>query len=763
MEEEFATTSSVRVMVQDETKETIITIVNQLESIDGIAFVSHDELNDYKQENNHTYALISITLDSGDYDLKSQQTVLKIKELLQDYHISLNGVSVNSIQMEENINKEIRIILLVSCVIIFVVLLITSHSWFEPVIFLLVIGVSILINMGTNLIFGSISYITQAVQAILQLALAMDYSIILLHSYEEQREKQPSEKQAITVALKQSMLSIFSSALTTVAGLAALMFMSFTIGFDIGMVLSKGILCSMLTVFFLMPGLILLFKKPLLYLKHKALPLNGTGIVKIVDKGKYVFSSVFIVLIVVAFVLQTKNDYFFAYETNNPQSEEIVEIFGESNQMVLLFPLAETKQDYQKQVALKEELQSLKMNDQVLVRSITTMGEIESLIDEMDYQTIAAMLNISEQQMLQFYEFLALNPESEMTYHIVITFYDFLVLLDEKPLGSAEILNALHLENTMFNQIFIQNVLNDMNCEKATLIEVLSFIDKNPNYHWLLSESQLLLIENIVSFYQNQKDVIDSFKELGLTIKTAVQTFNGKTHSRMILDLSFSASQKELNKQAIQLIKQKANQYYHENNLLAGQNMVSYDIEMAFQKDLLKVNLITIFAILIILFFTFKSLLLPFILVFVILGATYITMAISYLSHSSIFFMSYLICLCIQMGATIDYGIILTSKYLDSRKQMDKKTSIQQAIQSTLPTILTSGTILVVAGFAVGFISSELAISSIGLLLGRGTIISILLVLFLLPSLLLVFDSLIMKSIFSKNKKKDCNLKQENL
>ena len=122
MEEEFATTSSVRVMVQDETKETIITIVNQLESIDGIAFVSHDELNDYKQENNHTYALISITLDSGDYDLKSQQTVLKIKELLQDYHISLNGVSVNSIQMEENINKEIRIILLVSCVIIFVVL-----------------------------------------------------------------------------------------------------------------------------------------------------------------------------------------------------------------------------------------------------------------------------------------------------------------------------------------------------------------------------------------------------------------------------------------------------------------------------------------------------------------------------------------------------------------------------------------------------------------------------------------------------------------
>lgn len=763
MEEEFQSTSSARIMVQDESQETIVTIVEQLQTIDGIALVQYDASTDYKVDNSHTYALIQVTLDSKDYDIQSQQTVLKIQDILQEYQISMSGVSVNSLNMEKNINREITIILLVSCIIIFAVLLLTSHSWFEPVIFLVVIGISILINMGTNLIFGSISYITQAVQAILQLALAMDYSIILLHAYEEERNKQPSEKEAVIQALKQSMLSIFSSALTTIAGLAALMFMSFTIGFDIGMVLSKGIICSMLTVFFVMPGLILIFRKPLLKLKHKPLPLKGKWIVQVVNKGKYVISSVLIIIIVVAFVLQSKNDYFFAYQTNDSASEEIVKQFGESNQMVLLIPLAETKEDYQKQVALKEELLRLQIENQPIFNSITTMGEIDDLIQERDYQTIASMIQIPADDLLLLYSYVDLNPDGEMTYKIVNQLYDFLTLIQEQNLSENEIIEVLKLENTLVNRSFIRSVLNNMQKSEVTLWEFFNYINDHEQLKLFLTENQRMLIEKIIDFYQNQSELIASFQELGKTIQTAVSAFNGTKHSRMIFDLSISADQKERNKEAIQMIKEKANAYYPSQNYLAGQNMVSYDIENAFQSDLLKVNLITIFAILLILFFTFKSFLLPFILVFVIQGATYITMAISYLSHSSIFFMSYLICLCIQMGATIDYGIILTSKYIRSRKEKDKITSMHEAIQSALPTILTSGTILVVAGFVVGLISSEVAISSIGTLLGRGTIISILMVLFLLPSLLLLCDRLIMKSFFTKKLKKDCNLKKENL
>lgn len=550
-------------------------------------------------------------MDSKDYDIQSQQTVLKIQDILQEYQISMSGVSVNSLNMEKNINREITIILLVSCIIIFAVLLLTSHSWFEPVIFLVVIGISILINMGTNLIFGSISYITQAVQAILQLALAMDYSIILLHAYEEERNKQPSEKEAVIQALKQSMLSIFSSALTTIAGLAALMFMSFTIGFDIGMVLSKGIICSMLTVFFVMPGLILIFRKPLLKLKHKPLPLKGGWIVQVVNKGKYVISSVLIIIIVVAFVLQSKNDYFFAYQTNDPASEEIVKQFGESNQMVLLIPLAETKEDYQKQVALKEELLRLQIENQPIFNSITTMGEIDDLIQERDYQTIASMVQIPADDLLLLYSYVDLNPDGEMTYIIVNRLYDFLTLIQEQNLSENEIIEALKLENTLVNRSFIRSVLNNMQKSEVTLWEFINYINDHEQLKLFLTENQRLLIEKIIDFYQNQSELIASFQELGKTIQTAVSAFNGTKHSRMIFDLSISADQKERNKEAIQMIKEKANAYYPSQNYLAGQNMVSYDIENAFQSDLLKVNLITIFAILLILFFTFKSFLLP--------------------------------------------------------------------------------------------------------------------------------------------------------
>ena len=297
MEDEFSATSSVNLMIKktDTVDENNLNeLVTKLNNMDGVTLASLAKSND-------NYQMISIMLNTGDYDKASQETVLKIEELLKDYTFYVSGASVNSMTLENNIEKEVKIILLVAVLIILAVLLLTSHSWFEPVIFLIVIGVSILINMGTNFIFGSISYITQSVQAILQLALAMDYSIILLHAYEENLTKGYDDKKAIIHALWHSLVSIFSSALTTIAGLSALMFMSFTIGFDIGMVLSKGILCSMLTVFLLMPGLILLCRKPLLKLKHKPLSLKGNWIHKVVDVAKIPISVVLIILIGVCF------------------------------------------------------------------------------------------------------------------------------------------------------------------------------------------------------------------------------------------------------------------------------------------------------------------------------------------------------------------------------------------------------------------------------------------------------------------------------
>ena len=200
------------------------------------------------------------------------------------------------------------------------------------------------------------------------------------------------------------------------------------------------------------------------------MPLKGGWIVQVVNKGKYVISSVLIIVIVVAFVLQSKNDYFFAYQTNDPASEEIVKQFGESNQMVLLIPLAETKEDYQKQVALKEELLRLQIENQPIFNSITTMGEIDDLIQERDYQTIASMIQIPADDLLLLYSYVDLNPDGEMTYIIVNRLYDFLTLIQEQNLSENEIIEVLKLENTLVNRSFIRSVLNNM--QKSEAIEI---------------------------------------------------------------------------------------------------------------------------------------------------------------------------------------------------------------------------------------------------------------------------------------------------
>lgn len=742
MEDEFSATSSVNLMIKktDTVDENNLNeLVTKLNNMDGVTLASLAKSND-------NYQMISIMLNTGDYDKASQETVLKIEELLKDYTFYVSGASVNSMTLENNIEKEVKIILLVAVLIILAVLLLTSHSWFEPVIFLIVIGVSILINMGTNFIFGSISYITQSVQAILQLALAMDYSIILLHAYEENLTKGYDDKKAIIHALWHSLVSIFSSALTTIAGLSALMFMSFTIGFDIGMVLSKGILCSMLTVFLLMPGLILLCRKPLLKLKHKPLSLKGNWIHKVVDVAKIPISVVLIILIGVCFVLQQHNDYIFAYETNSPQSEKIKKEFGSSSQMVIILPLAKTSEDYQKQIELEERLKTIQIDNQTIVSGVTSMSNVQDgmLVQPMPIDNLVSMTGLEVDTITMIYDFFKLDHETELTYNVVLTIDDFLLKAENEALTAYDMANTLHYDNFLMAYVYIK-----LNVEKITIKDFVNKIQTIDEFEQLEEPKKNLIIQ-MDALFQNQT-MINSIHEIASQVRTGVSNFNSDKHSRMVINLDITASQKEKNKKTIELIKKEVSNIYNgENHYLAGQNMVSYDIEKAFKSDLLKVNLITIIAILIILLISLKSLLLPIILVFVIQGAIYISMSTSYIFNQPIFFMSYLICICIQMGATIDYGIILTSKYLYSRKEKDKNESMKDAIRSALPTILTSGTILVVAGFIVYFISSEMAISSIGLLLGRGTIISIILVLFLLPSLILLLDKPILKLMLHK-------------
>ena len=304
MEDEFGAVGQCQVLVTNVKYDNALEIKTKIENVSGVASVvfAQNE-NDREYYNNETNdALYKVFLTTGNFDTKSYETIDNIKNTLNDYTISLNGGSVESEFLTNAMERDMVIILIVVLVVVFIILSITSSSWLEPVLFLIIAGGAILINMGTNILLNyipyisnSMSFITKSIAAVMQLALSMDYAIVLLHAYKEETEKGLNKCDAMTMALTRSFAPVSSSSITTIAGLVALMFMSFSIGFDVGLVLAKGILISLLSVFLFMPGLLLLSDKLLLKTSHKPLDLIIKNSInnkkeKRIKNGKKVYS-----------------------------------------------------------------------------------------------------------------------------------------------------------------------------------------------------------------------------------------------------------------------------------------------------------------------------------------------------------------------------------------------------------------------------------------------------------------------------------------
>lgn len=618
IEKEFGLNSFVSVMVKGVSVGDANAIADELREAETIKLVTFDAGSSAHYKDG--CALIKLTTVGDDYSQSTKSAVAAAEEILRSHGFTfyMSGSAVNGTRMQEAIGKEMLPIMLISVAIVIAILLLSSRSWFEPVIFLIVVGVAILINLGTNLVFGEISYITKSVAAILQLALAMDYSIVLLHNFDLFVEKGEKANDAAAHALAVSVKPIVSSSLTTVAGLVALMFMSFGIGFDIGMVMSKGIIISMLTVFFLMPGLLVLFHKPLKRLSHRPVPLGGPQLAKGAIKGRFVLPVLLIALIATGAALQSFNTYSFEEVNESEDQAQIQAVFGQpESTMIIVVPKAQSGEDYDKQEEVVKAISALHKGDEV-------------------------------------------------------------------PFVSAQTYRS-----TM-----------------ASLPPIMQI------------------------FGQGQIDAL----------------FNGTEHSRIILSLDLHDAD-DAAFAYLDGIKGILNEEYGENNtLMAGGVMTNYDISKAFGGDLLITNLISIIAILLIIGLTFRSFSLPAVLVLIIQGAIWIAMSLSYIVSQPIFFMSYLIASAILMGATIDYAILITEHYTSARKTMGKRDALIHALDNSIATVLTSGLILTLAGFIVGGISSSLAVSTIGMLLGRGALAAMILVLVLLPELLYLLDKVIEKT-----------------
>ena len=383
MEEEFTTFGMASVMIANVTYEQALQVVDIVEAVPGVSSVVLDNSKDYY---NGTNALLTVNVDGIDGEPENIETMNRVKEALTgyDYYISTT-IGANEAQLEQ-IQNDISIIMVLAVVIIILVLILASSSYMAVPVLMMTFGIAAILNMGTNYLLGEISSVTDSIAVVLQLALAIDYAIILLDRFLEEKHHMDSEN-ALKQALSKAIPEISSSSLTTVSGMLAMCFMQFRIGYDMGIVLIKAILLSMASVLFFMPGLLMTFDKLIDKTTHKSLVPNVSFVGKFANKTKYIIPPIFLVVVILAFFVS--NNCLYVYDLNNVESakksqskiatEKIEAAFGKSNQLVVMVPSG----DYEREAKVLEELEELDyvksavgLANQELADGITLTGKL---------------------------------------------------------------------------------------------------------------------------------------------------------------------------------------------------------------------------------------------------------------------------------------------------------------------------------------------------------------------------------------------------
>ena len=611
---------NARVMVSNLTVAQALEMKQKLSEIEGVEDVTwlddvvetdipletadKDTVENYYKDNK---ALFTVTINEH----TRIETVNAIRDLIGDDN-SMAGAAINTAIAAQATNKEVKNIIFLVIPICLAVLFLTSSSWIEPILLLGSIGVAILLNKGSNLMFGTISFVTNAAGGVLQLAVSMDYSIFLLHRFQEMREEGQAPKEAMINALCKSTGSILSSGLTTVIGFAALILMRFKIGPDMGLAMAKAIFLSLITVFVLFP-VVLLYCYPLIdKTKHKSFLPDfgkfGQFVTKLMVPAVLVF-----VLFIIPCNLGQKENFFsygssqiFSTDTQIGRDTKIIEdTFGKSNNLVLMVP----KGDLEKETELSKKLHD--------------MPEVTSILSYVD------------------------NAGAEVP---------------------------------------------------------MDYVD-NETLSKLISDNYSRLVLTVDADFEGEK------------------TFN-----------------------LIEEIRSLAKSYYGDKYLLAGESASTYDLMDTITKDNDRVNLIAIGAVFVVLLLSMKSITIPVILVLAIETAIWINLSVPYFTNDFVFYIAYLIISSVQLGATVDYAILLTSRYMEVRETASKKKTIVETLRSTTVSIMTSASILTIAGLLLWKISTHGILSQLGHLLARGTALSTLIVLFVIPGMLYIFDGLIQKT-----------------
>ena len=687
MNDNFVTYGSARVMVSNVSYEKAMSLKEQLEDIDGVTSIDFDNS---KDSFNNGSALFSVTFDGEVDDEVSKSAMNEIKEELKDYDFYVD--SEVGVDTSADLANEMVVIVIVAAIIIVIVLTLTSRSYAEVPVLIMTFGVAAILNMGTNFLCGKISFISNSVTVVLQLALAIDYAIILCHRFSDEHETLPA-REACIVALSKAIPEISSSSLTTISGLAALGFMHFGIGLDLAIVLIKAIFCSLLSVFTLMPGLLMLFSKLIDKTGHKKLLPEIDMVGKFANKTKYIIPPIFLVLICVAFFFSNKCPYVYSYndlETAKASDAQIARShikanFGNNNMVAVIVPSG----NYDNQRNILKEIDRLDG-----VKSSMGLANIEA----MDGYMLADALSPRE-----------FSELANLDYEVAKVLY-----------------SAYALKYDQYGEL-----INGVGNYKVPLFDMFMFLKGE------MDDGNVYLNGDV------QETLDDLFDQLD---KAKLQ-LQSDDYSRMVVYLDLP-EESEATTLCLDKFHEIIAKYYDEDYYVVGNSTSAIDLSSSFIGDNTLISILSALFVIIILLFTFQSAGLPILLIIVIQGSIWINFAVPTLMDEPLYFLGYLIVNSIQMGANIDYAIVISSHYSELKKKMESKEAIVEALNSSFPTIFTSGSILASAGVLISKMTTNPVIAAIGECLGRGTIVSIILVFFVLPQILVLGDKIIEKTSF---------------
>ena len=753
MAEEFPGTQSVqtvRVMfthLKPEEKEDILARLKDIPYVTDVTWqADHPDYN----KDDHTLYVVSTEAGYKSAEMKSIKKALD--QEFSDYEMAWHDDDVS--------NPEVPAwILLCGVAAILIILLVMCESWIEPFLFLAGIGFAVIINQGTNLVMGSVSTVTASMSAIMQLVLSMDYSIILSNRFKQERAKNDDIIASMKTAVVNAFPSVVSSGMTTVVGLLMLLFMSFKIGMDLGIVLAKGVFLSMFCVLVIMPGILIACDGLIRKTTKKSLRIPTKGLAVFSNKMHFAITAVFVLVIAGAVILQQQTAIVYTLQREDP----VAEVFPADNTMVLVYENAD-EPAIPGICGMLEEDGNVK-SVACYYSALATPYTAEEMARNMPEMQGGMKLDGNLLSMIYYLRYGGDQP-------LKMTAAEFLTFLSEHVAGN-ELFESYMSEDqrTMLSQVgnaagLVSLIAGDDPMTPKQMAELFSAFSPDMNEEALelmfLYRAGLengdpkwtMTMEELFEFLYGTVQHDPRFAPLlGEDAKAALSDGRqqltegkaqlvGENHSRLIVTTRYPDEDEETFR-FIDRLSAACEENFKGKTYLIGNSAMNLEMSRSFGGEYLFITILTAVVIFLIVALSTRSLMIPLILVLIVQTGVFITVASIGLAGNSIYFLALLIVQCILMGATIDYGILFTNYYTEHRRGAGVFEAVRKAYEGAIHTITTSGLILVIVPSIVGRFFQDPTITAIVDTIGIGSLVAILLILVFLPGILITCDKLV--------------------